>query len=159
MISKILTESTNDGLVRLDGIFFSNGRCGNRSRFLRLLRLSWCASFCILVWHLGHPYSKRYDSQTVSAMILETSWFVILASCNISYRITTRSSENQKNMQYEPDSTIFITWLPQSGLQPSKRILPSYGNFCGYWKSVITSWSCMIFAYTETHKGGSGGKR
>ena len=40
MISKILTESTNDGLVRLDGIFFSNGRCGNRSRFLRLLRLS-----------------------------------------------------------------------------------------------------------------------
>ena len=36
-LAEILAESFNDGLIRSQGIFFSSGPCGNRSRFSRLL--------------------------------------------------------------------------------------------------------------------------
>ena len=44
-ITKILAESVNDGLIRSNGIFFSSGPYGNRSRFSRLWSLSWLTSF------------------------------------------------------------------------------------------------------------------
>jgi hypothetical protein len=44
-ITKSLAESVNDGLIRSNGIFFSNAYCGNRSILSRLWTLSWLTSF------------------------------------------------------------------------------------------------------------------
>ena len=41
MITEFLAEPIDDRLVGPDRIFFWNGPCGNRSRWLPLLRLSW----------------------------------------------------------------------------------------------------------------------
>ena len=41
MVTEFLAEPIDDRLVGPDRIFFWNGLCGNRSRSLPLLRLSW----------------------------------------------------------------------------------------------------------------------
>ena len=47
MVTEFLAEPIDDRLVGPDRIFFWNGPCGNRSRWLPLLRLSWLPP---LVW-------------------------------------------------------------------------------------------------------------
>ena len=48
-ITELVAERFDDGPIGPDGIFFSNGWCGNRSGFLQLWTLSWLTSFS-LIW-------------------------------------------------------------------------------------------------------------
>jgi hypothetical protein len=56
-ITELPAEQFDDGLIGTDGIFFSSGFCGNRSRCLQLCSLSWLTSFGY--WDLTYGLSPR----------------------------------------------------------------------------------------------------
>jgi hypothetical protein len=52
-VTEFLDKPFDDGPVGSHRIFFSNGSCGNRSRFWRLWKVSWYSSLGKRVKNLG----------------------------------------------------------------------------------------------------------